>query len=135
MITPSVQSQQNPYVLKLVLPGLPKMTNAMGKSIHWKARMRERDQWKRLVVLVIGARHRPPKPLAKAKLTLTRHSTTQPDPDGLVSGFKASIDGLVHAGVLEDDKGKNIGMPTYQWEKAPQKKGFISMRVEEVRGE
>lgn len=118
------------YKIEFELGGLPKMTNASA-SRHRMAQYREAQEWKRLVVFTVSIM-KPPKPLKKAVLTLTRFSAVEPDSDGLVSGFKAIIDGLVCAKVLENDKYNNIGMPTYLWVKAPQKQGRVTVRVEEI---
>lgn len=71
-------------------------------------------------------------PLAKAKLTLTRHSSTEPDYDGLVSSFKPCIDALIMANVIENDRMSNVGKPTYLWELAPRNKGHITIKVESI---
>jgi Holliday junction resolvase RusA-like endonuclease len=120
------------YTLEFQLDGLPRMTNPSGRGTHWRVIKQERDKWK-MAVIAVAARWKPATPLTRARLTLTRCSTTQPDPDGLVSGFKAIVDGLVRAGVLEDDKGKNIGFPDYRWEKAPRGKGCVRVKVEEIK--
>lgn len=119
------------YRISFDLLGLPRMTNISGRKSHWRVLKKESDSWK---VRVIGmcAPIKPPKPLKKAKLTLIRYSSVCPDSDGLVSGFKHIIDGLVLAKVLVNDKFENIGMPTYLWEKAPQKGGRVRIIVEEV---
>jgi hypothetical protein len=65
-------------------------------------------------------------------LTLTRGSSVQPDYDGLVSGFKHVIDGLVLAKVLINDDQETIGIPEYKWVKADPKEGFIRVTVEEI---
>lgn len=75
----------------------------------------------------------PAAPLEKAKLTLERHSSVEPDFDGLVSSFKFIIDGLVDCGVLIGDKTSVIGRPDYQWVKASPKKGKIVVIVEELK--
>jgi hypothetical protein len=64
---------------------------------------------------------------------LTRLSSTEPDFDGLVSGFKVILDSLIKCGVLEDDNPKVIGHPTYAWEKC--KKGEGRIRIEVIGGE
>jgi Holliday junction resolvase RusA-like endonuclease len=76
---------------------------------------------------------RPPAPLKRAKLTLVRYSSVSPDFDGLVSSWKAPIDGLIHAGVIEDDSMEHIGVPAFHWEKAPPKRGKIFIGVEEMQ--
>lgn len=119
-----------PYRLEFEIMGLPRMTNSR-KSSHWRVIHREAEDWKMRVILYAKSA-RPKVPLARAKLTLTRCSSSSPDSDGLVSGFKHVIDGLVIAGVLENDKFVNIGMPTYLWRKVPAGKGMIRVVVEEV---
>ena len=119
------------YILEFKLAGLPPMTNNLSRR-HWTVQLRNSAKWKNLVVgrsLALGI---PVKPLLKAKLTLIRHSGMCPDSDGLVSGFKHIIDGLVQVGVLENDKFENIGMPEYRWEKTSPRKGYISIKVEGV---
>jgi hypothetical protein len=93
--------------------------------------MTEAKKWKKKVEeAVVYGRLQPAKPLTKAKLTLTRHSSMRPDSDGLVSSFKHVIDGLIEADVLVDDAFENIGMPVYLWLRAPPCKGFITIEVE-----
>lgn len=114
------------------LHGLPKTTNSNSRR-HWSHQYREATKWKKAVLVALNsARMLPDKPLAKARLTLTRFSSSCPDSDGLVSSFKHVIDGLVEAGVLVNDKFENIGMPVYQWEKCPPRKGFVRVMVEEI---
>jgi len=122
--------------LKFTLPGLPKMTNPSGaKSTHWRVIKAERDLWMVSVCNMVKYLGKigvplPESPLKKARLTLTRHSSVSPDPDGLVSGFKAIVDGLVLAGVLENDRFSNIGMPDYRWVKAKKGEGMVTILVE-----
>ena len=115
------------YLLEFRLDGLPKRTNNI-KS--WRMRFAEARKWKRAVFIAIDYAKRPERPLQKAKLTLVRHSSMPPDFDGLVSGFKHVIDGLIDAQVIVNDKFENIGQPEYRWEKAPQRNGFITVKVE-----
>ena len=126
--------RKSTYTLKLELPGLPRMTNPSGRKNHWRDRHKESQKWKELVALSVG-RNKPPHPLKKAKLKLIRYSSVSPDPDGLVSGFKHIIDGLVSCGVLYNDKMENIGMPHYDWQRTSPKKGKVSIEVEEVNVE
>ena len=85
----------------------------------------ERAKWRRLIAKYVYAR--PSNPLAKASLVLERHGLREPDYDGLVTSFKFVIDGLVHAGVIKDDKMSVIGIPDYRWIKA--KKGMYKIRI------
>lgn len=118
------------YEIEFTLPGLPKVVNATAGH-HYRRKHAEMSTWVDRVALAV-ARHKPKAPLAKAYLKLIRHSYVCPDPDGLVSGFKYVVDGLVKNGVLVDDKMSVIGMPDYRWEKAHQKKGFITVSVSET---
>lgn len=119
------------YVLEIVLDGLPARTNSAKTA--WQARAAEAKKWKGLVVNAVRlSRNQPATPLSRARLTLIRCSSIRPDSDGLVSGFKHCVDGLIQAGVIIDDNFDVIGMPTYLWEKAPPKKGMIKIKVEEV---
>lgn len=82
--------------------------------------------------MVYAVTMRPAEPLERAHLILTRHSSSEPDFDGLAVSFKPVIDGLVEAGVLANDKSGNIGQPEYRWFKAPMKMGFITVEVREL---
>jgi hypothetical protein len=116
------------YTLFIDVPGLPETTNQV-LAMSLRARMRQKKVWKE-AVWMLAAGKRPPTPLKRAKVTLTRFSTTRPDPDGLVSSGKHLIDGLVIAKVLENDRYENIGFPTYEWAHAPAGKGHCTVLVE-----
>lgn len=121
------------YRLEFEIEGLPRMSNASGRSRgHWVMN-RETQKWKELAAHTARAKGLPPRPLKRALLTLTRFSSSEPDGDGVVAGFKPIIDGLVVAGVLEDDKWSNTcGLAHYRWEKVKPKQGFLRVVVEEV---
>jgi len=121
-----------PYRLEFTMPGLPKMTNAKRSFGHWAQYHKEATKWKQAVFPYLATR-KPPRPLERAQLTLVRGSSQEPDYEGLVSGFKHVIDGLVEAGILADDKMSNIGAPNYEWELAERGKGYIRVLVEELR--
>lgn len=121
-----------PYRLEFEFPGLTRMTNNSGRSkTHWRDKQKERDQLQRTVASLLLAHPRPQSPLRYAHLTLTRHSSVAPDPDGLVAGFKFVVDALVKFGILVDDRYTEIGMPKYLWKKCPAGKGHLSVIVEE----
>lgn len=119
------------YTLEFTLSGLPKMSNQLLRG-HWRAKHGHSTLWKSKTLTAIAGRA-PEMPLKRARLTLTRCSSVEPDYDGLVSTFKHVIDGLVKAGVLENDKPSNIVAMHCTWEPVPPRKGFIRVRVEEVR--
>jgi len=119
-----------PYKLHLIIEGLPKTINSIGRKHFW-LKVKEANNWKELVHAEIGS-HLPTKPLSHAVVTLLRASSVCPDYDGLVSSFKHVVDGLVESGVLEDDSMHHIGMPSFSWKKAPMRKGYIEIQVHEV---
>ncbi len=118
------------YVIEFELIGSPKPANRLLGS-HWRTRSSHATTWKRAVWAQVWNK-RPPQPLAKAKLTLTRMSSRECDFDGLVSSFKSIIDGLVQYGVLLNDRSVNIGQPEYKWEKCKPAHGRVRIKVEEA---
>lgn len=119
------------WSLKFELAGLPSL---QPDTKHWRFRQKERVNWRMLVASKVG-RMGPAVPLERARLRLTRHSTTRPDPDNLAMSFKAVVDGLVSCGVLRDDSSDVIGTPDYRWEKAKRGEGHVTIEVWEVVGE
>jgi hypothetical protein len=119
------------YSLVLELEGLPRMTNPSGRPVHWAVRMKEAQKWKQLVALVVPPRNRPIQPLSKARLVFIRFSSVSPDADGLVSGFKHIVDGLVQIGVLKNDTFTITGMPEYRWERSKRGQGKVRVEVYE----
>lgn len=117
------------YRLEFTLQGLPKLAN--GSYGHWRVRAAAAKAWKQRSFATAWP-DRPPQPLKKAKVTLIRHSSSEPDFDGLVSSFKNVLDGLKQARVIEDDRGSVIGQPSYQWAKSAPKKGFVTVIVESI---
>ena len=115
--------------IEFTLMGLPKTTNSGGRT-HWALKTKEARTWKQAVGWSVPSSYFIGKPLAKAKLTLVRCSSSEPDFDGLVSSFKHVIDGLVSAGVIINDKTSTIGQPTYLWEKTKRGMGHIKVTVE-----
>ena len=116
-------------VLDLEINGLPKMS--LNANSSWRARYGEARKWKNLVVqyVVLGQR-RPPEPLKKAKLILTRYAFgRKPDHDNLRASFKHVVDGLVEAGVLIDDSPDVIGEPIVRHESIGRKQGKIRIQV------
>lgn len=121
------------YEFEFTIQGLPPTTNSMGRA-HWAVKAKAAREWKGLVALSVG-RHKPKAPLLKAKLTLTRYSSSEIDPDGLVSSFKHILDGLVFSKVIVNDKLSNIGMPAYFWHKCKKGQGKITVKIEELHEE
>lgn len=113
---------------EFTISGLPNTINAIGRK-HWTIKHRVSKIWHRLVVDQCVLHKISNLWLTKADLEFTRHSTTEPDYDGLVSSFKHVIDGLVLAHVIDDDKPSVIGNPKFFWNKAPRGKGFITIKI------
>lgn len=118
------------YTFEFEIDKLPKMYNQLTRG-GWFVRMKHTKAW-HLEVHIAVSKNRPVAPLKKAKLTLTRCSSNRPDFDGLTSGFKPVIDGLIRAGVLENDDFKVIGIPDYQHERAKRGEGKIRVKIEEI---
>lgn len=119
-------------VLAFTLDGLPPMNTADG--LHRWSRTKLRKVWESKVIaaVLLELKRWPAKPLERARVTIVRCSTREPDFENLTQGGKFILDGLVKAGVLADDAPKVIGRPDYQWEPAPRGKGCVRVRVEEV---
>ena len=130
MTTP--EGAMKPYVIEFHVAGLPHMTN--NNRRHWRAVHKHAVKWKKATAQAVWLSGGIPEfPLERAMLTLTRVSSMEPDLDGLISGFKHVLDGLVECGVLANDKPSNIGIPDYRWEKGAPGKGMIKVRVEEFK--
>lgn len=120
--------------LDLTLPGLPP-TNAADRRSHWSYHKLSKTWQNKTAAAVLEALGRwPEAPLERARVTITRCSTTEPDFDGLVAAGKHILDGLVRAGVLVDDAPKVIGRPQYFWERAPRGQGCVRVHVEPASG-
>lgn len=124
-----------PYELEFEINELPKMANPSGaRSTHWRYAKQEVDKWRRLVWFALKDSAKPKKPLKKFELLLVRYSSTEPDYDGLVRGFKSVIDGLKHCQIIEDDRLSNTGPWLCNWELTKPKQGKIFVRVKEKLG-
>jgi len=114
------------YWMSYELPGLPKGLN--GSHSHWRVAAAEKKRWRVMSALVARSK-RPPKPLASCSIRCTRFSSSEPDYDNLAASFKAIIDGLKDAGVIEDDRSTCIVKREYLWEKTAPKKGMVRIEV------
>ena len=119
------------YKLEFEINALPKTLNT-SLRMHWASRNTENKKWDRWVNAFAMKQGKPKAPLQKAILKLTRHSSTAPDPDGLIGSFKCVLDALVSCGVLQDDTFLNVGIPEYRWEKSKRGYGKITVSLEEV---
>jgi len=108
------------YSLVIEIPGLPPTYNAINR-LHFAKKNKIKDQWVNAVMLSTTGK-KPEKPLSNCYLVLVRFSCSMPDYDGLVSGFKHPIDGLVRAGVLVDDNYAITGQWDCRWKKVSSRK-------------
>ncbi len=129
---PVVTSARNPYELYLWVPELPPIF-ANGSHGHWSVKYRKVSALRGKTSFLV-MEHAPAKSLERAKLTLVRYGSKEPDFDNLVSSFKPIIDGLVSAGIIVNDKQANIGQPQYLFVKAKRDEGAFSVKVEEIDG-
>ena len=101
-----------------------------GSHRTWQTVAGIKRQWQRLAINE-ASRNLPSKPLSKAEAVFIRHSAREPDYDNMVISFKAIRDGLVKAGVLEDDHPRVL-KAEYCWQKSSPKNGYVSVLVKEV---
>jgi hypothetical protein len=118
------------YRLEFTIAGKPKATNALLGASYWK-KHKNAKEWKNWVWIACF-RELPPAPLTKAKLILTRYNYRTLDYDGLVASFKPVVDGLVEAGVLQNDTWKITGTWDVRQAYAPKGKEHIRVVVESV---
>lgn len=114
--------------LEWTLDGLPAVSSNARQKV--RARIRETKTWRRSAGWQTRAalgRHFWPAP--GARYVLTRHSASEPDPENLAVSFKAVVDGITDALGLPDDSRKFVERE-YRWEKAPPKRGRISVVIE-----
>ena len=119
--------------LDLTIDGLPPMNTSNSRGSHWSHSKLKRTWGDRVVAAVLFTLKKwPEKPLERARVSITRCSTSEPDYDNLVQGGKFLLDGLIRAGVIVDDAPSVIGRPDYYWEKAQAAKGCVRIRVESI---
>lgn len=116
------------YRLEFFEATLPPSGNVTMR-MHWATRKRLSDLWNRIVGFHILA-NKPRRPLARARLTLTRRGMREMDFDNMAGSWKVVVDSLRHNGVLKDDKIENIGMPKFLFEKVKRKDVGIVVLVE-----
>lgn len=96
------------HTLKYIIKAIPPSNNQfIGRNVRWKYQDIKK-QWADLINIV--CRPKPAQPLKKAVVTLTYYfkDKRRRDPDNY-SG-KMILDGLVKAGILQDDSFNNIDL-------------------------
>jgi hypothetical protein len=117
------------FTLTIKLLGLPKGLNTSGG--HWRDVAKDRKSWR--TASYYAAKFKAPlSPLKQCSLICTRHSSVPMDEDNEAASFKSIIDGLVDAKIFLDDNRLVILERSYRWEKAPAKKGFVTVTITEL---
>lgn len=136
------------YRIEFEIEYLPKTPNTL-LGRHWRGKANHALVWKRLVeqqVILKGGF--PPAPIKKAKVTMTRFSSTQPDEDGLYGSFKPVLDALTNYPAKKPSKKYPFGMPAQPrvlvddspahielqclWGKAKRRFGKVHVLIEEI---
>jgi hypothetical protein len=112
---------------RVKIEGLPKIVSN-GSQGSWFTKHNNAKLWHRKVYLALSG-FIPDEPYIFLNLIMTRASSSEPDYDNLVISGKPVIDGLVRAGIVVNDKQKNI-LCKYQWEKCRPKDGHIILELE-----
>lgn len=116
---------QDTKIIYVELTGLPPMAN--GQHGHWKKSWAIKKVWKQRMGYAL-MNQLPNLPYQKVKVVFTRFSSSEPDYDGLVHGFKPIRDALVIHGIVIDDKSSCMEAE-YRWLKAAKKSGKITIEI------
>jgi Holliday junction resolvase RusA-like endonuclease len=97
-------------MIKLVIPGIPPNLNKW-RNMHHHEEARQKREWEEIVWLETLAQNiKPAMPIKKARVNYTFffESNRRHDPTNCYGSVKWLEDGLVYAGVLEDDSFDNV---------------------------
>lgn len=122
------RSQISDYIISFEVLSLPPMYNAHNRQ-HWGTKQKEKNNWTRLVGDSLYGKI-PPTPFQFYTLRLCRHSSSEPDYDGLVSSWKYVVDALRYYKIIVDDKLSNSGPWICEWVKAPRNQQKISVTIQ-----
>ena len=98
-----------PKIIRLVLP-LPSGNLSPNSRCGWRAKAHSTAKYREagyIVGLDAKSRSAFPRPWAAAEMRYRffHRDSRRRDPDNLLASLKAAIDGIVDAGILEDDNG------------------------------
>lgn len=117
----------------LTIPELTPSLNTTLRLGHWSNHSRHRKHWSMLVLVAKSeARLYAPPNLVRALVSIERHGGRIMDPDNLVAGCKAVIDGLKDNGLIVDDDPEHLVLNVVQF---PGGKGCdkkIVVRIEPI---
>lgn len=120
-----------PYCYEGSVPYITPMNTSAWRR-HWSVAHRERVRWQHWISWAFPTHTRPQAPLVRARVTVTRVSSSRrhPDPDNLAFASKPCLDALVSLRILADD-GPEIER-VWKWEQGPRRKPETRIRVEEL---
>ena len=104
--------------MRIVLPHLPPSRAYPNRKTHHMALSTIRNEQQQEMIAYVLEQGRPDTPMTRAHITITWRSKDKRkrDVDNLLAAMKGSIDGLVHAGVIEDDSAKELSYTLYyEW--------------------
>jgi hypothetical protein len=90
--------------ISLFIPYLTKQVNSLSRQNHFFWTKEKNVIYKMVADALLESGIKLSEPIPKAYCVLLRYSPSEPDYDGLVSGFKYVIDALVEHGILVGDK-------------------------------
>lgn len=115
---------------RVAIPILGKGMNSLYRQ-HYRVIMKEKNAW--LALVAHHFKRRPLRPLKRARITITRHSSgTAMDHDNLASTGKYLLDALKKHRIIEDDTPLVIGRPRFLQVKCPQKEQCTEIFIEEL---
>ena len=117
-----------PYKATFKIPGLPPTLNELN-TMCWQKRGRLSRFWKDQVIMAIR-NYRTEKPLRRARICFTRHSSKPVDMDNWAGSAKCILDALKGSVIVDDSM--EIIDTEYKWQKAEVNKGFVEIRIEEL---
>ena len=110
---------------------LPDPDLSPNKRLHYMALYKAKAAAKTEAAALVMAQGKPSRPYQKAHITITwvAKDKRRRDVDNLFASCKASIDGLVHVGLLRDDDAMHVGY-TLRYERGEKDNTIIE--VEEI---
>lgn len=111
----------------IIIHELPPLLNKWQRMHHQKRHAIKKDWVWRILA------EKPAKHTGRVTIRFTRFSTRCGDPDNIAASFKCIGDGLVKAGVIEDDSFEVIKEFTAAWKKVSKRKfQRVQIEIEDV---
>ena len=91
--------------ISFVIPGKPPASSSANSRVSWHVRHTEGQRYMQDVLLLAQtATPEGHKPYTRCELHLVQKACSLRDADNFLGSFKPGLDGMVHAGLLVDDK-------------------------------